>query len=125
MNNRKLRRAWALLLLPLSLGVAAPALADVGTPSHSNVGAKLGTCVAQVIGLSDHGNTNLDNLEKGIMSRCQPEIVEWNAWCRPLFKKQHSVDYAVARCDREWALTVATIISALKQGGALHFKSGK
>ena len=124
MNNQTLRRAWALLLL-LSLGLATPALADVGVPTHSNVGAKLGTCVAHVIGLSDPSDTDLDNLEKGIMSRCQPEITEWNAWCRPLFEKQHSVRYAVAKCDREWALTVATIIDTFKQRGVLHFKDGK
>ena len=68
---------------------------------------------------------NLDNLRKGIVAQCQSETIAWNEWCRPLFEKGHSLNYAVARCDMEWTLTVATIISALKQGGALHFEDGK
>ena len=125
MNIRTLRPARALLLL-VSLSLATPALADTGVPStHSNVGTKLGACVAHVVQLSGTGNVKLNDLEKGIIAQCQPETVAWNAWCRPLFEKQHPLNYAVAQCNKQWVLTVVTIISALKQGGALHFQDGK
>jgi len=123
MNIRTVRPARALLLL-VALSLATPALADTGAPStHSNVGTKLGACVAHVARLS--GDVKLNDLEKGIISQCQPETVAWNSWCRPLFQKKHPLDYAVAQCNKQWVLTVVTIISALKQGGALHFKDGK
>jgi len=124
MNTRTPRHAWALLFL-VSLGLASPAIADTGVPPHNSVGTELGACVAQVVRLSGRGSVAAHDLEKGIMSQCQSETIAWNQWCRPLFQKRHSVDYAVAQCDREWALTVATIVDALKQTGALHLKDGK